>query len=160
MERVQGDEQAFDRDRVPCTAQEREATLTILRQSRPQTIALLRSCSAAELDWDDPERVLPAFARWRTLRQMGWHIADTESRYYLPCLGLGQRERAAGLLEELERSAVHVRAVVETMPADLTVEGECGSWTSVKVLRRLAWHERGELVAMRAMLTKASARPQ
>ncbi len=63
-------------------------------------------------------------------------------------------------LEELERSGVHVRAVVETMPADLTVEGEYGYWTSVKVLRRLAWHERGELVAMRAMLTKASARPQ
>jgi hypothetical protein len=34
------------------------------------------------------------------------------------------------------------------MPPDL-VRCEAGeTWTSVKLLRRLAWHERGELVAM------------
>lgn len=88
-ERVTGDEQAFDRDRLPCNDLERRATTMILRGVRPQTIGLIRSCSDAELDWDDPERVLPSYARWRTLRQMGWHVADTESRYYLPCLGLG-----------------------------------------------------------------------
>lgn len=155
VERVAGDERAFNRDRAPCSERERQITLEILRNVRPQTIALLRSCSAAELDWDDPERLLPSFARWRTLAQMGWHIADTESRYYLPCLGLGYRERADGLSAELERSAEHVRTVIEAMPPDLCVEGEQGCWTSVKVLRRLAWHERGELVAMRTMLGKA-----
>lgn len=159
-ERVEGDEQAFNRDRVPCTEGERRATLEILRQIRPQTVALLRSCSAAELEWDDPERVLPSFAGWRTLGQMGWHIADTESRYYLPCLGLGYRERAEELFVELERSAEHVRTVIEVMPGDLAVEGEQGSWTSVKVLRRLAWHERGELAVMREMLSRARTERQ
>lgn len=154
-ERVKGDERAFVRDRLPCTDSERYATLSILATTRPQTIELLRSCSAAELDWDDPERVLPSYARWRTLRQMGWHIVDTESRYYLPCLGLGYREPARALLEELELSAAHVRKVVETMPAALVVEGEQGAWTTVKVLRRLAWHERSELTVMQAMLMKA-----
>lgn len=146
---------AFSRDRVPCTDPERQATLAILGDVRPQAIALLRSCSEAELDWVDPARVRPPWASWRTLRQMGWHIADTESRYYLPCLGLGSRELAGSLLEELELSTKHVRGVVETMPAGLVVEGEQGTWTTVKVLRRLAWHERGELAAMRAMLAKA-----
>ncbi len=154
-ERVEGDERAFARDRVPCTESERQATLSILAATRPQTIELLGSCSAAELDWDDPERVLPSYARWRTTREMGWHIADTESRYYLPCLELGYRERAPELLEELRLSADHVRQTVETMPAALVVEGEQEVWTTVKVLRRLAWHERGELAAMRAMLAKA-----
>jgi len=48
-----------------------------------------------------------------------------------------------------------VRKVVETMPAALVVEGEQGAWTTVKVLRRLAWHERSELTVMQAMLMKA-----
>ena len=157
-ERVEGDEQAFARDRVPCTAEEREATLGILGEVRPQMIALLRSCSPAELDWEDTERVLPSFARWRTLRQIAWHIADTESRYYLPRLGLGTRQRADSLFVELEASAGHVRGVVENMPRDAFVEVDHEIWTSVKVLRRLAWNERGELVVMRAMLAKARSR--
>jgi hypothetical protein len=154
-ERVHGDERAFARDCVPCTEQERRSTLAVLSHVRPQTISLLRSCSDAELDWDDPDRLLPSFARWRTLRQMGWHIADTESRYYLPCLGLGSRDRAVTLNEELRVSAEHVRQLVLTMPAEMRTEGEHGVWTTVKLLRRLAWHERGELVVMKKMLTNA-----
>lgn len=154
-ERIEGDEQAFDRDRVPCTESERQATLSILAEIRPQIIALVRSCSDAELDWDDPSRLLPLWARWRTLRQMARHIANTESRYYLPCLGLPTREPDDSLVEELKLSAEYVRAVVATMPADRVVEDEYGTWTTVKVLRRLAWHERGELAAMQAMLAKA-----
>jgi hypothetical protein len=158
IERVQGDEQVFARDRLPCTAVERRATLSILAEVRPKTIALLRSCSEYELDWDDPERVLPHYAGWRTLRQMGWHIADTESRYYLPSVGLAYREPAASLFEELDISAEGVRAAVETLPADRIVAGEAGIWTTVKILRRLAWHERDELTVMRAMRAKARGR--
>lgn len=88
------------------------------------------------------------FGRW-----VGMSL-NTESSYYLPNLDLGYRERAADLFEELELSAEQVQRVVEVMPADLVVEGTQGIWTSTKVLRRLAWHERGELAAMRAMLAK------
>ncbi len=153
-ERITGDECAFARDRLPCTETERLRTLSILVETRPQTIKLLRSCSESELDWDDPDRVLPAYASWRTLRQMGWHIADTESRYYLPCLELGYREPARGLVNELQRSADYVRETVEMMPPALIIDGEQGSWTTVKLLRRLAWHERSELIAMRAILAR------
>ncbi len=146
-ERIEGDEGAFARDCMPCTDRERQATVAILREIRPLTIALLRSCSDAQLDFDDPQRVLPLWASWRTLRQMGWHVPDTEP------------ERVNDLFEELESSAEHVQRVVEVMPADLVVEGTQGTWTSTKELRRLGWHERGELVAMRAMLAKMRTPP-
>lgn len=42
-ERVEGDERAFARDRFPCTDSERQATLSILAETRRQTIELLAS---------------------------------------------------------------------------------------------------------------------
>ncbi|HZC25521.1 MAG TPA: hypothetical protein VE287_00775 [Actinopolymorphaceae bacterium] len=157
-ERIHGDEQAFARDRAPCTDAERKTTLEILASCRCETLALVRSCPSVVLDWDDPSRVLPSYARWRTIRQLAWHVVDTESRYYLPGLGLGYRPRTEVLPVELVESAAHVRATVEAMPSDLvrTVDGEV--WTSVKLLRRLAWHERGELVVMKTLAARARAR--
>ena len=95
---------ACQRDREPATATEVTRTLEILHHVRGQTLELIASASMAELDWDDPEKVLPSWARWRTLRQMAWHIADTESRYYLPQLGLPALPRGTDLLDELQRS--------------------------------------------------------
>lgn len=143
-ERIHGDELAFGRDRIPCTDAERQRTLEVLATVRPQNIALVRSLPDEVLDWDDPERTLPTFASWRTIRQVAWHIVDTESRYYLPGCGLGDRAPEGDLIEELAVSHDHVRQVVTDMPADQA----CGDWTAVKLLRRLAWHEPGELVVM------------
>lgn len=155
VERIHGEEQAFARDREPCTDAERRTTLDILATCRRQTLALVRSGPSEVLDWDDPTRVLPSFARWRTIRQLAWHVADTESRYYLPQLGLGYRPPSEDLLTELSESATHVRAAIQGMPPDLVrnVVGE--TWTSVKVLRRLAWHERGEVIVMRRLAQRA-----
>lgn len=157
-ERIEGDEQAFARDHLPCTPDERATTLTILGEARRETIELLRSCTEAELDTDDPERILPRFASWRTLRQMGWHLADTESRYYLPVTGLPPKPRTGDLVEELRQSARHVSGQVRAAARDrvAAVRGEI--WTTVKLLRRLAWHERAELDVMRTMLHKIRAR--
>lgn len=154
------DEPAFDRDQESCTPEERQATLDILDEVRPQTIALLGSLSDDVLDWDDPDRVLPSYARWRTIRQLGWHICDTESRYYLPNLGLGYRERTTDLMAELTQSAAHVRRAITAVPPDLVrFDHRHGTWTTVKVLRRLAWHERGELAVMRELATRAKSGP-
>jgi len=147
-ERVMGDEQAFVRDHEPCTSRERQITMAILAEIRPLTLELVSSCADWLLDWDDASRVLPLYAKWRTLRQMAWHIADTESRYYLPMAGLGSRERAADLLAELRDSLSHVSTTIESMPDDIVREVDGQTWTSTKVLRRLAWHERGELAVM------------
>ncbi len=156
VERIAGDELAFDRDRRPATEHQRELTLGILEAVRAQSIALIAGATSVELDYDDPERTLPAWASWRTLRQMAWHLANTESRYYLPETGLGHRHAEPDLLDELAASGAHVRAIVAEMPLD-RVNAD-GTWTSAKLLRRLAWHERAELVTMRRMADTARER--
>jgi hypothetical protein len=154
-ERIAGDEQAFERDHRPATARERQLTLEILSRVRRETISLIATAPAAVLDFDDPDRVLPSFARWRTLRQMAWHVVDTESRYYLPSLGWPALERGTDLLSELAASHRHVTEAVADLAPDLVCSARGEVWTSVKVLRRLAWHERSELVVMRRLAASA-----
>ena len=152
-----GDETVFDRDRVPATEAEREATLAILDVMRARTLELVRGAPPSVLAYRDPHRVLPVYAWWQTVGQLALHIADTESRYYLPLLGLPPRERASDLVTELEESGAHVRRVVSRMEPDLaSTSDRHGSWTSVKVLRRLAWHERGELEVLARLVEEAA----
>lgn len=154
-ERIHGNELAFDRDRRPATPEQVAMTGTLLAAAREETIRLVSSASEAELDWDDPARRLPEWASWRTLRELGWHIADTESRYYLTGLGMPARPRAADLLTELRESYAHVRAALGELPPDRVDHRNRQEWTTVKLLRRLAWHETGELVALRRLLARA-----
>jgi hypothetical protein len=147
-ERIAADEKAFRRDYEPATEAERAATLDILAAARADTIALVSTVSDAVLDHEDP---------WRTLRQTAWHVADTESRYYLPSLGLPPRPRADELIVELRASAAYVaRMVAAVDPARAHADAN-GEWTTTKLLRRLAWHERSELVTMRALAATAKA---
>ncbi|ACQ78756.1 hypothetical protein Bcav_0493 [Beutenbergia cavernae DSM 12333] len=151
-----GTERLFGPELLPATPEQRVATQAVLDDVRPRTLALLDSLGEAELDREDPERDLPAWAAWRTLRAMFWHIADCETRYYLACLGIPAPPRLQDLRAELVASAAAVREAVATMPADLVVDvGAEGRWSTVKVLRRLAWHERDELVAMTALAARA-----
>ena len=154
IERIHGDEQAFERDLEPPARAEVEATMVVLDEVRPRTIELVAAATETALDRDDPARVLPGWASWRTPRQLAWHLADTESRYYLPSLGLPSRDRADDLVAELSRSAQQVRHVLDTLPANSLVSREQGEvWTTVKLLRRLAWHERGELEVLTRLLS-------
>ncbi|TCC34560.1 hypothetical protein E0H75_41890 [Kribbella capetownensis] len=155
VERVVGDEQAFERDLVPASEAERAATLEILSRCREETAGLIASCSGAMLDFADPDRVLPSFAGWQTVRQLAWHIVDTESRYYLPSLGLPYRDSLPDLADELDQSADHVRRTVAAMLPDLVRRVDRELWTTVKVLRRLAWHERSELHTLRHLVALA-----
>lgn len=159
VERVEGDEQAFTADMQPATPEQRIATLTIVNQQRAALLSLLSGCSEDMLDADPQNDELPSFARWRTLRQRAWHIADTESRYYLPAIGLPARPREHDLNGELHESLRHVAQAVTTMPSDALRRDNGEVWTSVKVLRRLAWHERGELVAIRGLLARLKNLP-
>lgn len=156
-EHITGDEQAFQRDLQPATDPERAVTLAILSAARQETLTLVTSSPPEVLDFDEPTRALPAWAGWRTLRQMAWHLADTESRYYLPSLGVPIRPAESDLITELSASARHVQAVVSAMPADLIHRAGGEVWTTTKVLRRLAWHERSELVTMRQLAGRAGA---
>lgn len=151
-ETIHGDEQAFVRDLQPLRDAELEATLSIHAAQRARAVMLASSLPAAALDHVDEARALPSFARWRTIRQMLWHVADTESRYYLPSLGLSSRPRAGDLLAELATSAQHVRTALVTMPRDVVTRRRGEVWTATKMARRLAWHERGELDAIEDLL--------
>lgn len=82
---------------------------------------------------------------------MAWHVADTESRYYLPSLGLPSRPGLPDLLDELAASAAHVRRVIADAAPDLVRTDSGGTWTTTKLLRRLAWHEPAELQTMHAL---------
>lgn len=154
-ERIHGDEQAFALDRRPATPGEYAMTRCLLDAAREETLRLVTSASPAELDWDDPARRLPDWASWRTPRQLAWHIADTESRYYLAGLDLPTRPRAGDLVTELRESHVHVRHVLDEVQPDRSHHGDGEEWTTVKLLRRLAWHEAGELVVLRRLLVRA-----
>ena len=154
-ERIVGDELAFQADHTPVTDEHRRRTEIILRTARAETVALIVGASAAERAWADPARQLPSWAQWHSLGQMAWHIADTESRYYLPSLGLGYRPACEGLVEELHTSLDHVVRTVQSMPPALECRSDGEVWTAMKVLRRLAWHERSELVVMRRLAHRA-----
>jgi len=153
VERISGDEQAFARDLDPPRPDEVDATLAVLAAARVETLDLVANATPEDLDRADPTRRLPSWASWVTARDVAWHIADTESRYYLPSLGLPARDRLPDLIEELPASAVHVERVLAALPTTPLVRRERGEvWTSVKLLRRLAWHEPGELVVLRSLL--------
>lgn len=150
-EHIHGDELAFARDHQPASDDELEATVDILTGQRRRCLRLLATLPPDLLDHDDPWRVVPAWATWRTIRQMMWHITDTESRYYLPQTGLAGRDREPELETELKASAAHVRRAITAMPRDQAANRNGEVWTATKLLRRLAWHERGELEAIETL---------
>lgn len=154
-ERIHGDELAFEEDRRPASDQELDRTLQILAWVRSDLLELLGSAADAELDWDDSKRQMPSWATWRTARLMAKHIADTESCYYLAALGVVPPPKPEDLVEWLERSGRHVRSTLAVLPRDLVVDNDEEVWTTRKVLRRLAWHERGEIDAMQTLLRRA-----
>lgn len=152
MEAIVGDERAFARDLVPATDAELRRTQRILDAQRHRALRLLGELPPLLLDRDDPDRRLPPWATWRTARATLQHIADTESRYYLPQCGLASRPSSPNLRDELIASHRHVQQALLTAPRDLMVEQGGELWTTTKLLRRLAWHERGELDAVDALV--------
>lgn len=80
------------------------------------------------------------------------HIADTEARAYPRWCGLPQLEPVDDLREELSRSAKHIREVILDMPRSFKATHRHETWTPVKLLRRLAYHERLELIFLRRRL--------
>lgn len=152
VETIHGDEQAFTRDRLPASDDELAITLDILANQRARALSLLAQAPPELLNLDQSHRRLPEWATWRSIGDMFWHICDTESRYYLPRCGLPSRNRATTLEQELTESANHVQMVLASMPRDIDAFVGTEEWTSTKLLRRLAWHEAGELDVIEDLL--------
>ena len=161
------EEGAYDFERESARVDERARTLELHGWARADLLKMLRDAAEEELDWADPDRELPSWAWWDTPRKMAWHCAITETRYYLGRLGIAPPDPFAALtrplpapstsdlLELLFISQEHVRLWVERLPDCLVVETEDEVWTTRKVLRRLAGHERDENHVTASLLAKA-----
>lgn len=152
VERVTGPAAVFEADLVPASEAQIRRTLEVLAEQRTHSLVLLDRTPPALLGVVDERVEQPGWMTWRTPAAILRHIADTESRAYLRWTRLPQREPVDDLRAELEASAAHVRAVLLAMPRDLVAEHRGETWTAVKLLRRLAWHERVELVFLRRRL--------
>lgn len=157
-ERIEGDEKSFAQDRLPATIQQRLWTRTILLAQHNRAIRLLHTIPAQALDFDDPNQQIASYATWRTPRLVFWHIADTESRYYIPRCGLPDRDRLPDLEQELVASHAYAMNVIDSIDAEVDAVTGHEEWTSVKLLRRLAYHERVELDIIEAMVSAWGSR--
>ena len=151
-ERITGREGVFADDLLPAGDGQITRTLEILDAQRAESLSLLDASDDKALDKRDGSVKQPAWMPWRTPRKILRHIADTESRTYPLWCALPQMEPIEDLHEELEHSAHHIREVITTMPRSFRTTHDGGVWTPVKLLRRLAWHERVELVFLRRRL--------
>ncbi len=154
VERITGDEGAFARDSQPASDDERSWTKTILKAQHERCLHILRTMPEEALDYDDPDQVIASYASWRTPRKVLWHIADAESRYYIPSCGLPGRPRLDDLADELETSHAYALKTIDTIDAQAQVTSDGEVWTATKLLRRLAYHERVELDIIEAMIAK------
>lgn len=149
VQRVVGDEVLFDADFAPAPADMIEETIQLMHAARSDLLATVGSLSNELLDWDPPYRTFAPWADWRTIREILAHVANTETRYYLPAIGYEptvspvrprddwrvflseQRAAALTFLEDLESSSDRAR---------VRTRGE-EQWSVRKVLRRLVRHE-------------------
>lgn len=155
VERITGATAVFGPDLLPASDAQIERTLEVLAEQRAQSLALLDRTPPSLLHAVDETVEQPAWMAWRTPAAILRHIADTESRAYLRWTGLPHREPVDDLRAELDASAAHIRKVLRTLPRDRIAEHRGETWTAVKLLRRLAWHERVELVFLRRRLRAA-----
>jgi len=157
-ERLTGRDFVFQEDLAPTTDAQITRTLQILDEQRARTLALLDSASDDDLDRRDDAVRQPSWMSWRTPRGILHHIADTEARAYPRWCGLPQLGQVDGLRAELEASADHIKRIIKEMPRSFTTEHRGETWTSVKLLRRLAWHERIELIFLARRLDPTAHR--
>lgn len=151
-ERISGPGAVFSEDLLPATDAQIARTIEILDSQRSRRSSMLVGVTDDELDREDVGVQQPSWMTWRTPRTILRHIVDTESRAYPRWCGLPQLDSVEDLHDELERSAEHIRQVLESMPRTFRTEHRGETWTPVKLLRRLAWHERIELVFLRRRL--------
>lgn len=160
-ERIVGPDQVFARDREPATDAEIATTVRMVHEQRLATIALIDRAEAAEaLDVEDAAVVQPAWMPWRTPRAIAQHLVQDASGGYLKRLGLPTLPPSGALLPDLHASAEHIQRVLQELPRQRVAEYKGEIWTSVKLLRRQAWHERVEQVFLRRRLRAAGVLPR
>lgn len=155
-ERITGPDQVFDRDYRPATDAEIDTTLRKLEMQRSITIELIvRAGAAGALDAQDISVVQPAWMTWRTPRTIAEHLIADACGAYLKRLALPVITPQGELIDDLVASGTHLHQVIQDMPRDRVTSYKGEVWTSVKFLRRQAWHEGVEQVFLRRRLRAA-----
>lgn len=149
VERVSGNEVLFEQDRAPAATVEIERTVALLEASRADLIRTIDPLPDEVLDWDPPYRRFADWARWRSIRDNLWHIADAETHYYLTNIGVRPTMRRAAESDGdwrayLPRGRSHAVAALHGLKVSRdrarVAEGE-EAWSVRKALRRMVRHE-------------------
>ena len=163
-EEIRGDEVLFTPDRLPATVSEIERTLRLLGASRSDLVDILQRVPVAVHDWDPPYRRFLSWGRWRTVRQVVAHLANTETHYYLTAIGFQPPLEPVSPVAEWESFLDARRAqVIEFLDdlkrsSDLIRVDPAGAWSVRKVLRRMIWHERLHTKSIRRILDEHTGR--
>ena len=150
VEQIRGDEVLFAWDRDPATFGELDQAINLLQASRSDLVTTLEWLPAATFDWDPPYEGFLPWARWRTVRQVVAHLANTETHYYLPTIGFhpsaepvpGDSEWQSFLAGRREEVVECLDRLRHTPDLAQVTEAWAEGWSVRKVLRRLVWHER------------------
>ena len=150
VERVTGNEILFSPDYQAANSSLIAETIALLGATRSDLLERIRGTPDQVLDWYPPYRRFPSWARWHTIRQILAHIANTETHYYLPNIGIWpELSPATDEGSWQEYLAPHRDATLQALHAlraslDLARVHflDDGAWSVRKVLRRLVWHER------------------
>ena len=150
-EQVSGNEILFDWDYQPVTPSLIDETIDLLHGTRTDLLRLAGELSDKALDWNPPYRRFSTWATWRTIREILVHIANVETHYYLPNIGIRPTVSSADRkLPWQQNLLIHRNVVIEALQR-LKAEQDLsrihlfdtgGGWSVGKVLRRLVWHER------------------
>lgn len=152
-EQVHDFDPSFARDLEPATPGERATTMEILERARARTLQLVESAEWWQLSRPSDEIEGVDSQGYASAGELAFAFAEAESRRFLPALGFEPRDALPDLLDELEASHRHVMKSVASLPDVLiAITPEGGEWTSVKLLRVLAWHERAHLSLLEALL--------
>ena len=150
-EQVSGNEILFDWDYQPVTPSLIDETIDLLRATRADLLRLVAELSDNALDWNPPYRRFSTWATWRTIRQILVHIANVETHYYLPNIGIRPTVSPADSKVPWQHNLLKHRNVTTEALQKLKAEQDLsrihlldagGGWSVGKVLRRLVWHER------------------
>jgi len=151
VERVAGNETLFGWDYRPATPSFIDETIALLDATRSELLEVVTELPDGIFDWDPPYRHFPSWARWRTIRQILAHIANTETHYYLPNIGIQPTisptldEDAPwqkDLIQHREETLEALRNLKKARDLSRIRFDDNGAWSVRKVLRRLVWHER------------------
>lgn len=160
VEEIRGDEVLFTPDRLPATVGELDQTIQLLEVSRSDLIGILEGLPAGALDWDPPYERFHPWARWRTVRQVLAHLANTETHYYLAAIGFHPQWGPVPMESQWQSFLAHRRTkAIEFLDqlrdaSDLARKDDVEGWSVRKVLRRMIWHERLHTKSIRRILAE------